>query len=165
MAFTRMRYHIIFATKGRKRWIDEEIESFLYQIICRQFRLNDGAVVTLGGVEDHVHVVAGIHPTVAVTDVVQAVKRDSSKAVRRNFKHRRSFKWQVSFGGFTACPNDMKELIDYVDNQKEHHKNETLIQKYELLLDKCTEDENSGADGADGAGGEDGADGAEKEGS
>ncbi len=150
MSFTRMRYHFVFATYKRQRWIDQQLEDFLYPVICRQFSLNDAAVVTIGGIEDHVHIVAGIRPTVAVTDVIKVVKRDSSKAVRRNFKRLRSFKWQTGFGGFTANPNNMDDLIDYVQSQKEHHKNGTLIEEFEVLLDKLTQDNNNDADVADG---------------
>ena len=155
MSFTRFRYHFVFATHKRKPWIDQELEEFLYPIIRRHFRLSDGAVETIGGVEDHVHIVAGIRPIVAVSDVSKVVKRDSAKAVRRNFRRFRAFKWQVGFGGFTTNPNDMRELIDYVENQKEHHHNNTLIEEFEVLLDKCmgsAEDEDSkDAEGAPGA--------------
>ncbi|MFP4601136.1 MAG: transposase, partial [Persicimonas sp.] len=54
MSFTRLRYHFIFATHKRKPWIDQELEEFLYPIIRRHFRLNNGAVETIGGIEDHV---------------------------------------------------------------------------------------------------------------
>ncbi len=145
MAYTQFCYHIVFATKNRKRWIDEEIEEFLYPVMCRQFKLRDGRVLAIGGIEDHVHVAADIEPTVAVTDVVKHVKRDTSRAIRRNFKRRRAFKWQVSFSGFTVCPYDMQDLLDYIHDQKEHHQNETLREEFEFMLEECSK---KGADDA-----------------
>ncbi len=143
MAYTRLMYHVIYATKGRRPWIDQELEEFLYPIICRQFRLQDCHVVTLGGVEDHVHTVVGIPPTLAVSDVVRDVKRDSAKAVRRNLQRFRSFKWQKSFGAFTANPFAMQTLIDYVDSQKEHHHRGTIIDDFEWREERDADDDDS----------------------
>ena len=121
MPYTRLRYHIIIATKRRFPWIDEEVRDFLYPVIRRQFSLNDGTAITIGGIEDHVHILGGIRPEVSVDSLIKSVKKDSAKAVRKRFVHRRKFKWQVGYTCFTTNPFDMGELIAYIENQREHH--------------------------------------------
>ncbi|AWV88601.1 IS200/IS605 family transposase [Bradymonas sediminis] len=123
MSFTRLRYHIVFATKKRVRWIRPEVEAFLYPVMVKIGRSLTGQIIRLGGVEDHVHVICALPPNICVEDFVRDLKSRSSCAVRAHFKNLYGFRWQDEFGAFSLNPNDMGGIIAYVENQKRHHSN------------------------------------------
>lgn len=77
-SFTRLTYHIVFATKYRKRTITEQIQERLYEYIGGTLRGKKGHLIEIGGVEDHVHLLAGLSPSLAVSDVIRDVKASSS---------------------------------------------------------------------------------------
>ena len=131
MSYTRLRYHLIFATKGRRPCITPEVEPFVYEQLRAEALEVDSKIMLLGGVEDHIHSIAAIHPTLAVSDFVRDVKKQTTKAVRKKFPHLPSFKWAVGFTAYTVNPDDMTDLWSYIETQKEHHANDTLIDKYE----------------------------------
>ena len=133
MSFTRLRYHIVFATKERARWIWPEVEAFLYPVIGHIARQLDGRLLAVGGVQDHVHLVCAIRPSIALDDFVRDVKSRSSAAVRGEFENLYGFGWQDGYGGFTLNPLDMDEIFAYVRNQKEHHANNELHDLWERV--------------------------------
>jgi REP element-mobilizing transposase RayT len=143
MPFTRLRYHIVFATKDRADLIDSELEEFLYPVLGAAVGRNDGQIINIGGVEDHVHLICGVRPVITMSDFVRRVKSESSGAVRRNFKRRRGFKWQVGYGAFTLSALGYQDAVAYVKNQKEHHRLDTLREPFERM------DENEEEDDAD----------------
>lgn len=131
MPFTRMRYHIVFSTKGRRPWVTSEIEKFLYPVMGRIAKDMDGHLLQIGGIEDHVHLLSAIPPSIAVSDFVGGLKSNSSGAIKRHFPWMNQFQWQEEFSGFTIGPNDLPRISRYIQNQKEHHKQDNLIMRFE----------------------------------
>lgn len=128
-SFTRLTYHIVFATKYRKRTITEEIQERLYEYIGGTLRGKQGHLIEIGGVEDHVHLLAGLSPSLAVSDVIRDIKANSSKwmTVERQVA---GFEWQIGFGAFTVSYDRIDAIRKYIRNQKEHHKTKTFQEEY-----------------------------------
>ena len=88
----------------------------------------------IGGTENHIHLLVDMHPTFALSDFMKELKEYSSKwlSVNSNFP---DFKgWAVSFAGFTYNINDKQKIIDYIINQKEHHKTISFEEEYRNFL-------------------------------
>ena len=134
-SFTRLTYHIVFATKYRKSSIKEQIQKRLYEYIGVTLRAKKGQLIEIGGVEDHVHILAGLSPTLAVSDVIRHVKASSSKWMREEGKIE-SFQWQKGFGAFTASYDRVDAIRNYIRNQKEHHKTKTFQEEYIEFLER-----------------------------
>ncbi len=132
MSYTNLCYHLILTTKGRRPAITEDVEPFVYEQLRAEAKKLDSKMYLLGGVENHVHSIAGIHPKIAVSDFLRDIKKQTTKAIRKEFPHLSDFKWSIGFGAFTVNPNDMSDLWSYIENQKEHHANDTLIEQYEI---------------------------------
>src|SRR5690554_1698768 len=133
MAYTRLRYHIVTATKYRKPLLTPEVENVAYAVLRKEAERIGAQISHIGGVEDHIHIIAAIPPTLAVSHFVGRIKLKCTKAIRHQFAHLESFAWQVSYGAFTLNPADMKGVIQYVLNQKEHHINNELREPFERL--------------------------------
>ena len=129
-SFTQLTYHIVFATKYRKRTIAEDIRERLYEYIGGTLRARKGHLIEIGGVEDHVHILAGLSPAFAVSDVVRDVKASSSKWMNEEAKVRFGFEWQKGYGAFTISYDRIEPARTYIRNQKEHHKTMTFQEEY-----------------------------------
>ena len=134
-SFTRLTFHIVFATKYRKPSTKEEIQERFYKYIGGTLRAKKGQLIEIGGVQDHVHILAGLSPTFAVSDVIRDVKASSSKWMREECDIE-SFQWQKGFGAFTASYDRVDAIRNYIRNQKEHHKTKTFQEEYIEFLER-----------------------------
>ena len=130
MPYTRLRYHLITGTYERLPIITPDVESVLYPALREAAVNTGGRILQLGGVADHVHMVAAIRPTTAVSNFMRVVKTHSSRAVRT--KEAKAFRWQAGYAAFTASPHHMRRLLRYVACQKKHHALNTVRAMYEL---------------------------------
>ena len=138
MPFTKLRYHIVFSTKGRIPYITKSVKPVLYDLVRESGRAAGGRVLEIGGVPDHVHVISAIPPDLAVSRFVQRIKSDSSREVKKEIEEISGFAWQIGFGAFTLNPFDMSEVFQYVRNQHEHHTTGTTVQRYEHATPNAT---------------------------
>jgi REP element-mobilizing transposase RayT len=132
MSYTRLRYHFIFATKRRRPCFTPEVEPFVYEQLRFEAQQCGSDIKLLGGVEDHIHSIIAVHPTVAVSDFARDVKKQTTKAIRAKFPQLHDFEWCVGYGAITVNPDEMSTLWTYIENQKQHHARHTLIHTYEL---------------------------------
>jgi REP element-mobilizing transposase RayT len=88
----------------------------------------------IGGTENHIHLLVDIHPTFAVSDFMKELKEYSSKWLATN-SHFPDFEgWAVSFAAFTYNLNDKDLIINYIKNQKVHHKTVSFEDEYHRFL-------------------------------
>jgi putative transposase len=129
--YTQSLYQIVFSTKNRQRSLLAEHRTILFKDIwgilnkkrCHLYRIN--------GVEDHLHIVTHIHPSMALSSLVKDIKLGSSTFI----KDQRIFPdfngWQDGYGAFTYSFKEKDGLIEYVHNQEAHHK--TVTYRDELI--------------------------------
>ena len=84
--------------------------------------------------EDHIHIVTHLHPTVALSDLVKAIKVASAIWIKDNGIFRKFNGWQDGYGAFTYSIKEKDRLIEYVKNQQEHQKKTTFREEYIALL-------------------------------
>ena len=98
-------------------------------------RSNKGHMIEIGGVEDHVHMLAGLSPAIAVSDVIRNVKASSSKWLTEELRLNH-FKWQTGFGAFTLSYDRIEVARNYIRNQKEHHRTKTFQEEWIECLER-----------------------------
>lgn len=95
---------------------------------CHLYRIN--------GVEDHIHIVTHLHPSVSLASLVKDIKVSSSLYIKEN-KIFEDFKgWQSGYGAFTYSIKERERVINYVKNQEEHHRVKTFKEEYIELLEE-----------------------------
>ncbi len=132
--YTQIIYHIVFATKNRERVLDKPRREDLFRYIWGIVKNHDGHLFRLNGVEDHVHILTSIHSTVAVADLVKAVKTGSAKWIKENNVFPQFGHWQEGYGAFTHSVREKDALIEYIKNQEEHHRRTDFLDEYRKLL-------------------------------
>lgn len=137
MPFLQLFYHLVWATKGRKPLITADLEPALYGFIRSKAVGLGGVVYQIGGVEDHVHVVASVPAQIALSTFVGQVKGVSSAHTNKDRElNTPRFAWQEDYGAFTFDAKRLPYLIAYVERQKEHHAEKRTIP----LLERMTGD-------------------------
>ena len=132
--FTSLHYHIVFGTRNREPWISHEIEERVWKFLGSIARKNGMKALQIGGMPDHVHVVAALPPTIAVSDAVRHLKGGSSKWIKEAFPALQGFGWQDGYGAFTVSKSNLAAVIAYVRNQREHHRVKTFQEEYLAFL-------------------------------
>ncbi len=133
-SFTRLTYHVIFATKFRTPSISQSIQERLYEYVGGILRAKKGHLVQIGGVADHIHILTELSPSFAVADVIRDVKANSSKWVNEQPEMKVFFEWQKGYGAFTVSHSRRDSVQVYIQNQAEHHRRRTFQEEYIELL-------------------------------
>lgn len=128
--------HLVFSTKGREPWIVPAIEERLWARLGGIAKQHGMAPLRIGGVEDHVHALIGLPPTLAVSRVAQLLKGASSHWVHDTMPELAGFAWQDGYGAFTVSHSALAEVAAYIRSQREHHRKRAFAAEYRLLLEK-----------------------------
>ena len=120
-SFVKMRAHLFWSTKFRRRILDPEWRSALFEKLASIPRQADARVLCVGGVRNHVHLLLGWSPSVPLSDVARDLKTWSSRWIRQNIPGQSSFRWQGGYSAFTVYHRDQSILIEYLLNQERHH--------------------------------------------
>jgi REP element-mobilizing transposase RayT len=132
--FTSLTYHVIFSTKYRKPRIDATLRDELYGYIGGIIRGEKGHLIEIGGTVDHIHILAGFHPTIAVSEMLQHIKGNSSKWVNREKTPNVKFEWQAGYGAFTVSMSQVPTVRKYIQIQEEHHKKMSFEEEFLAVL-------------------------------
>ncbi|MGQ4649067.1 IS200/IS605 family transposase [Lyngbya aestuarii] len=130
--FTQLYLHCVWATWDRLPLITPDIQEAIYGSIIRQCHRLGGTVIAIGGIEEHVHLLTGIPPTLSVSELIKNVKGSSSHLITHKIKPDEFFKWQGSYGAFTVSHNDICGVANYVKNQAFHHQSKSICSDWEL---------------------------------
>lgn len=120
--FTKILVHIAYSTKNRAAMIPESIEPRLYAYIGGICRAMKSPLLAMNGVADHVHMFVSLGKTIALSDLLLNVKRDSSIWIKDQDAALRDFAWQDGYFGFSIGESQVDALQAYIAKQKDHHK-------------------------------------------
>jgi REP element-mobilizing transposase RayT len=128
--YTQIIYQVVFGTKRREKTLWKENRDELYKYIGGLLVNKKCTPVMIGGVEDHLHIVMDLHPTVALASIVKDIKLASSDYIKRNKLFPHFCGWQEGYGAFTYSVKERQALINYVANQEIHHGETTFLEEY-----------------------------------
>lgn len=106
----------------------------LYSYIWGILRNNNCHLYRIGGIEDHIHIVTHVHQSVALANLVKDIKLASADFIRKDKIFPNFSGWQDGYGAFTYAYKSKDNLIEYVKNQKEHHRKINFRDEYIDLL-------------------------------
>ncbi len=128
--------HYVFSTKHRQKMITPELEARLWPYMGGIARENKMKALAIGGVEDHAHVFLSLPATITIAKAIQLVKGGSSKWISDTFPSHRGFEWQEGYGAFGISISHVEATIAYINNQHQHHRQETFEEEYRKILKK-----------------------------
>ena len=134
--YTSLFYHVVFSTKNREPFIGPDIEQRVWAYIGGVARQHDMTALQVGGIEDHIHVLVLAPPVLSPSQIAQYVKGDSSKWIHETFPTLRHFAWQTGYGAFSVSKSGVSSVVDYIQNQRQHHTRKTFQAEYVEFLQR-----------------------------
>ena len=133
-SYSEINLHLVWHVKSSLPVITPEIEPRLYKYI-RSYALQSSDVIfhEIGGTETHVHLAVTIPPTVLISDWLGRLKGASSHYVNHKLANRKLLDWQTGYGVVSCGTKDLEWVINYIRNQKEHHKKRTTVGRLERV--------------------------------
>ena len=134
--YTQIYIQIVFAVQGRQNLIspehNDEVQKYMTGIITAQ----NQKLIAINNMPDHVHILVGQKPSIALSDLIGDIKAGSTNFINRQRWVRGRFEWQEGFGAFSYSHSQLDSVIRYIQNQQKHHRRRTFHQEYVSLLDK-----------------------------
>ena len=132
--YTSVRLHVVFSTKNRERWITPEIEQNVWRYIGGICRTHGVTALQIGGVEDHLHLLIGLPPTIALSEWMRRLKGESSKWISEQWPPMKAFSWQDGYGAFSVGQSQVADTIRYITLQREHHAKVSFEEEYRKFV-------------------------------
>jgi len=132
--YTQILYQIVFGTKNREFTLVEEGREELFRYIWGILKQKKCLMYRIRGIEDHIHILTSLHPTIALSELLKDIKVSSSKFIKEAQIFPNFGSWQNGYGAFTYSYHAKDNLIEYIKNQKEHHKTISFLDEYKILL-------------------------------
>jgi putative transposase len=130
-------YHIVFRTKDSLPTIRQYNAHELYSYITGITKHKNSHLYRINGVENHLHILTDMNPSIAPIDFVKDIKVSSSIWMKRSKLFPAFNGWAVGYGSFTCSYMDINRLIEYIKNQHEHHQRISFEDEYRKLLMEC----------------------------
>ena len=134
--FSQIYIQTVFAVSGRLSLITSDFNEELYKYITGIVRKKDQKLISINGMPDHLHILIGLRPAMALAELVRDIKADSSDWVNRRRLARGKFGWQEGYGAFSYGHSQLNTIIRYIQNQERHHRRRSFKNEYLTLLHK-----------------------------
>ncbi len=136
--------HLVFSTKERRPFLrDQTKRAELHSYLGAVSKELDCPPIRVGGVEDHVHVLARFGRTITQADWVKELKRVSSIWMKEQGPPYADFQWQGGYADFSVSRSNQRQVVDYIDAQEQHHRKMTfqdelreLLRRHEIEFDE-----------------------------
>jgi putative transposase len=102
----------------------------LYKYITGIVSNKEQKMLAINGMPDHIHFLIGMKPSCCLSDLVREVKKSSNEFIKEKRFTKFKFQWQEGYGAFSYSHSSLDNVIDYIMNQKEHHKKKTFKEEY-----------------------------------
>ena len=126
--------HLTFSTKYRKDSINEDKLSEISKYISGILKNIDCPPIIVGGFTNHIHILCILNKNIALSKMVEEVKRSSSKWIKSLGPSYHDFSWQEGYGAFSVSQSKVETVTRYILGQKEHHKKMTFQDELKMFL-------------------------------
>ena len=134
--YTDLLIHALFSTDKRQPLLGRNLRPRLFSYMSGILKRIGFTPLLVNGVNDHVHVLFVLPPTLCVADAVEKLKANSSRWVHEKFPQKRSFSWQPDYTAFSVSPSNRKRVLDYIAGQEEHHRRRSYQEEVLEFLKK-----------------------------
>ena len=134
--FTQLYTHLVFAVKYRERLLTKDIRREIFSYMSGIVTNRKHKSLIINGMADHVHILVGLNPDDKISDLVGAMKKNSSIFMNGKNYFPGKFHWQDGYGAFSYGRSQLNAIYNYIANQEIHHKKRTFRDEYKTLLKK-----------------------------
>jgi REP element-mobilizing transposase RayT len=137
-SFVQVYVHIVFSTKDRYPFLDSGIRQGLFAYIGKTIKNMGGVPIVINGPYDHIHILMCLPKVNSLSKCVEDIKRCSSRWIKDKadgLKYAK-FSWQNGYGAFSVSSSGKQAVVEYIQNQQQHHRLITFEEEFAKFLDK-----------------------------
>lgn len=134
--YSQIYVHVVFRVGNKFIIINKAHKERIHKYINGIIKAQNQKLIVINSVDDHIHLLIGIKPKIALSDLIRIVKNNSSKFINQNKWMKGKFKWQEGFGAFSIGHSQLDKVINYIQNQEKHHMKKSFREEYLMLLKK-----------------------------
>src|SRR4249920_3416 len=133
-SLSKILVHLIYSTKNRERILSDAIREELHRYSAGILKKWESPAILINSVEDHIHILFSLSKNHALCDIVEQVKKGSSKWLKTKGTTYRDFFWQNGYGAFSVSQSSVKSVMKYIEKQKEHHRRKSFQEEFREFL-------------------------------
>jgi REP element-mobilizing transposase RayT len=133
-SYRQILYHLTFHTKNSDKVLKHSDNDDLFKYIWGVMKNKNCKLYRINGVEDHIHIICDLHPSIALASLIKDIKVSSSKWIKEKGLYPSFSNWAESYGAFTLSLKEKESAIKYVMKQQEHHLKFGFKEEYVRLL-------------------------------
>ena len=126
--------HVIWSVHQRETLLTRPVRKVLFVHMQKDGEEKGLRILSINGVEDHIHVLVQLMPSQNLIQVVRSIKTSSSQWLNENKLLTGEFQWEEGYSALSVSPSSVKQVKDYIDKQEEHHKTKTLDAELEAFV-------------------------------
>jgi len=133
--YTQLYVQTVFSVLNREPLLNISWRERLYKYIIAIINNQKHTVLAIGGTDDHLHIFFRHNLNHRIPDLMRVVKRDSSTWIKEERLVKCRFLWQEGYGAFSYSKSQAEKVINYINNQEQHHAKQSSYDEYIQLLD------------------------------
>ncbi len=133
--YTQLYIHCVFAVKYRAAMLHSKWDERLRLYITAISQNHHHKMLAINNLPDHLHLFVGLNPAQSISDMMRLIKGDSSEWINKERLTPNKFQWQDGFGAFSYSKSQVDNVVKYIHNQQEHHKQVTFLNEYLKILE------------------------------
>lgn len=134
-SLVKVLIHVVFSTKNRANLIMPAVESELFAYIHGIVENNKSKLIIANGTMNHIHLLISFGRTLGISELIGDIKRGSSVWIKTQGDFR-NFYWQEGYGAFSIGQSQVQDVVEYIQDQKEHHAGSDFKAEFRRLLTK-----------------------------
>lgn len=128
--------HLIFSTKYREAQMKKEDFPDIYAYISGILTNLDCPLITIGGTSNHLHILCVLNKNIALSKMVEEIKKSTSRWIKGKGSFYRQFAWQDGYGAFSVSQSKVETVSQYIRNQETHHATRTFEEELRIFLNE-----------------------------
>jgi REP element-mobilizing transposase RayT len=134
--YSQIYIQYVIVVRNRKNLLQKPWREEVFKYMAGIIESKGHKSIIVNGVEDHVHILIGLKPSMSISDLIRDIKNNSSKFINEMNFLNVIFSWQVGYGAFSYSYSQLDRVYKYILNQEEHHRKKKFKDEYLEYLKK-----------------------------
>ena len=125
--------HVIICVKNKEPLLTKPVRTVLFASLKKTAAENGINVLSVNGTDDHMHAVVQMMPTQNLAQIMKSIRTESANWINESRFIKEHFEWDEGYAALSVSPSSVKQVLDYIEKQEEHHKTKTLQSELEVF--------------------------------
>lgn len=134
MPYVKIWIHLVWTTKNRYPFLNDEIRQSVFQHIRENARAKGVFLDYVNGYRDHIHLLISLGTEQTIATMVKLLKGESSHWINQNQLTSVKFQWQHEYFAVGVGESVLERTRNYIRDQEEHHRRKPFAAEFDAML-------------------------------